>query len=344
MTRPIPAWPRRRLLALGGAGLLAPLAAPRLLRAQGSSAQGSPWRPSQSVRIVVPAAAAGTTDIMGRLLAAHLQPRWGQPAVVDNRSGAGGTIGTAEVARARPDGHTILLGNIGPQAIAYSLFRNLPYRADQLVPVSNMIRGPNVLVVHPSLPVSTAQEFIAYAKENPGKLSYGTPGVGQSPHLSTVWFSQLTGTRSIAVHYRGAGPAMVGLVAGEVQFSFDNLTSAVEQVRAGKVRALGVTSAERNPQLPDLPAMREVAPELARYEVNSWFGAFYPAGTPEAAVAALNAEIKAMLEMPETQKRFAEMGGVPAYGMPAQYAEFVRAETEKWGEVVRREGLQLDAG
>ncbi|ONG44615.1 C4-dicarboxylate ABC transporter [Pseudoroseomonas deserti] len=331
----------RRHLAALAAGLGLPLAA----RAQGSP-QGNQegWRPTQTVRVVVPAAAAGTTDIMGRLLAAHLTQRWGQSAVVDNKSGAGGTLGSAEVARARPDGHTILLGNIGPQAIAYSLFRNLTYKAEQLLPVSNMIRGPNVLVVHPSLPVHTPQEFLAYLRANPGKLSYGTPGLGQSPHLSAVWYNQLTGTQATAVHYRGAGPAMIALVAGDVQFSFDNLTSAVEQVRAGRVRALGVTSAERNPQLPDLPAMRETQAELARYEVNSWFGAFLPAGTPDAIVNALNAEIKTLLDMPETQKKFAEMGGVPSYGTPAQYAAFVRAETEKWGEVLKKEGLQLDAG
>lgn len=334
----------RRALLRGTSGGLGIALAGGLLPGLPRARAQEGWRPSQTVRVIVPAAAGGTTDIMGRLLANHLTQHWGQAAVVENKSGAGGTIGTAEVVRAKPDGHTILLGNIGPQAIAHSLFRNLPYRADQLIPVSNMIQGPNVLVVHPSLPVETAKDFIAYIRANPGKLSYGTPGLGQSPHLSAVWFSQLTGTRATAVHYRGAGPSMMGLVAGEVQFSFDNLTSAMVQVREGRVRALGVSSAERNPQLPDLPAMREVAPELANYEVNTWFGAFYPAGTPEAVVGALNAQIKALLELPETKKRFAEMGGVSAYGTPAQYAAFVRAETEKWGEVLKREGLQLDAG
>lgn len=328
----------RRAMLLGTGGALAAAALPRPALAQGA------WRPSQPLRIIVPAAAGGTTDIMGRLLAPFLQERWGQSVVVENKSGAGGTVGTAEVARARPDGHTILIGNIGPQAIAYSLFRNLPYTQDQLRPVSNMIIGPNVLVVHPALPVRTAAEFQQYLKENPNKLSYGTPGLGQSPHLSAVWYHQLTGTRATAVHYRGAGPAMVALMGGDVQFSFDNLTSAVEQVRAGRVRALGVTSAVRNPQLPDLPAMRETAPQLANYDVNTWFGAFYPAGVPEAAVTALNAEIKALLERPDTIRRFAEMGGVPAYGTPAEYAAFVKGETDKWGDVLRREGLQLDAG
>ena len=325
---------RRLLIGVVGAAAHASAA-----RAQGG------WRPSQAVRIVVPAAPGGTTDIMGRLLAAHLQQRWGQNAVAENKSGGGGTIGTTEVVRARPDGHTILLGNIGPQAIAYSLFRNLQYRPEDLAPVSNMIGGqPNVLVVHPSLPVNSVPEFVRHIRQSPGRLSYGTSGVGQSPHLSAVWFHQLTGTQGVPVHYRGAAPAMIALVGGEIQYMFDNLTTAVEQVRAGGVKALAVTSADRSPQLPELPALRETLPELADYDVSTWFGAFYPARTPEAAVRALNAEIKDLLDMPETRRRFAEMGGVPAYGTPERFAAFVRAEIEKWRGVIRREGLQLEAG
>jgi tripartite-type tricarboxylate transporter receptor subunit TctC len=302
------------------------------------------WRPNQTVRILVPAAPGGTTDIMGRILAGHLQARWGQNAVVDNRSGGGGTVGTAEAARAKPDGHTILLGNIGPQAIAYTLFRNLTYKAADLQPVSNMIRGPNVLVVHPSLPVHNVAEFVAYLRQNSGKLSYGTAGLGQSPHVSGMLFHQLTGIPGNAVHFRGASPAMVSLMAGDVQYMFDNLTTAVEQVRAGRVRALAVTSADRNSQLPDLPALREVVPELATYDVNTWFGAFYPAGVPDAAVQALNAEMKVLLDMAETQKRFVSMGGVADYGSVAAYSAFVQAETDKWGAVLRKEGLQVDVG
>jgi tripartite-type tricarboxylate transporter receptor subunit TctC len=328
----------RRAVLRGGALALGGMVLPRLARAEDA------WRATQTVRIIVPAAAAGTTDIMGRMLAPVLQERWGQAAVVDNRSGAGGTVGTAEAVRARPDGHTILVGNIGPQAIAYSLFRNLPYQPQQLIPVSNMIRGPNVLMLHPSVPVRTMPEFIRYLKEKNGRLNYCTSGPGQSGHLAAVWLQQLTGTQATAVHFRGAGPAMLALMGGDVEFAVDNLTTAVEQIRAGKVRALGVTSADRNAQLPDLPALRETMPELAEYDVSTWFGAFLPAGTPGAAVQALNAAIKALLDRPETQQRFAEMGGVAAYGTPAQYAAFVRAETEKWGNVVRREGLQMDIG
>ena len=326
----------RRMLIGAASGFAVAQASPT--RAQ------SGWRPSETVRVIVPAAPGGTTDIMGRLLAAHLQPRWNQNVVAENKSGAGGVIGTMEVVRARPDGHTMLMGNIGPQSIAHSLFRDLPYKPEDLVPVSDMIRGPNVLVVHPSVPAGSVPEFVGHLKRNPGKLSYGTPGLGQSPHLSGVWFHQLTETQGVPVHYRGAAPAMVALVGGDIQYMFDNLTTAIEQVRAGRVRALAVTSAERNPQLPDLPALRETMPELADYDVSTWFGVFYPAGVPEGAVRALNAEIKDLLDRPETRHRFAEMGGVPDHGTPERFAAFVRAETEKWRTVIRNEGLQLDVG
>ncbi len=321
----------RRLVLAGSA-----LAMPAIARAQ------SGWRPTQPVRIIVPAAPGGTTDIAGRMLGHHLAPRWGQPAVVENRSGGGGTIGTMEVVRAKPDGHTILSGNIGPQAIGYSLFRNLQYTPESLLPVSNMVRGPNVLVVHPSVPARTVPELIAHLKANPGQLGCGNPGVGQSPHLSAVWFAQLTGTSIIHVPFRGAGPAMVELVAGNIQLMFDNLTTAIEQIRAGKVRALAVTSADRSPQLPDLPALRETAPELAAYDVSTWFGMFLPAGTPAPIVQALNEEMRVLIESDEGKARFTQMGGVGAWSTPDRFAAFVKAEIEKWGAVIRREGLQIE--
>jgi tripartite-type tricarboxylate transporter receptor subunit TctC len=310
--------------------------------AAAAAARAQAWRPSQPVRIIVPAAPGGTTDIMARMLAQHLQQRFGSPALVENRAGGGGTIGTMEVVRAAADGHTILSGNIGPQAIAYSLFRNLPYTPDSLKPVSNMIRGPNVLVLHPSVPAASVPEFVAHLKRNPGRLSYGSPGVGQSPHLSGVWFTQLTGTDAIHVPFRGAGPAMIELVAGNIGFMFDNLTTAIEQIRAGRVRALAVTSGERNPQLPELPALRETMPELTNYDVSTWFGMFLPGATPPHIVAALNAEIRALVDAPETTARFATMGGVPAASDPERFATFVRDEIAKWAGVIRREGLQLD--
>ncbi len=331
----MPTTPRRAVL-------LSSLSLPALICT--ATAQTTAWRPTGPVRIVTPAAPGGTTDIMSRMLAGHLQPRWGVNVLAENRSGAGGVIGTMDVVRAAPDGHTILSGNIGPQSIAYSLFRNLPYRPEQLAPVSCMIRGPNVLVVHPSVPATSVPEFVAWLKANPGGRSYGSPGVGQSPHLSAVWFTQLTGTDAIHVPFRGAGPAMIDLVAGNIQFMFDNLTTAIEQIRAGRVRALAVTTADRNSQLPDVPAAQETMPELAPYDVSTWFGIFLPGATPAPVVRALNAEIQALVNDPATQSRFLTMGGVPAATDPEAFAIFVRAEIEKWGTVIRREGLQMEVG
>ncbi|MBR0681547.1 tripartite tricarboxylate transporter substrate binding protein [Roseomonas eburnea] len=301
------------------------------------------WRPSGQMRILVNAAPGGTTDIMARMLAAHLQQRWGATVVVENKGGGGGTIATAEIARAAPDMLNLLSTNIGPSSIAYSLFRNLPYRPESFQPVSCMIRGPNVLVVHPSVPANTVPELVALLRRDPGKLTYGTAGVGQSPHLSAAWFLQLTNTQAVPSHYRGSAPAMLDLLGGNIQFMFDNLSTAMPHIRGGRVRALAVTSAERNPQLPELPAMREAMPELAEYEVNTWFGIMAPAGVPADALRTVNLEIKALLDAPATISRFAEMGGVPAYGTPEQFAAFIRAEIEKWGAVVRREGVQIDA-
>ena len=319
------------------AALLLPLATPLVARAQD-------WKPAQSIRIVVPAAPGGTADISARLLAPFLQQHYGQNCVVENRSGAGGVIGTAEVVRAAPDGLTLLLGNIGPQAIGLSLYRSLPYAKDALLPVAGTVRGPNVLVVHPSVPANTVPELVAHLRKNPGKLSYGSPGVGQSPHLTGVWFNQATGTEAIHVPFRGAGPAAMELVAGNIQYMWDNLTSGISQIRAGRVRALAVSSADRNHQLPDVPAARETMPELARFDVNTWFGIFLPAATPRPAAESLNAAMKAWHDTDAVKARWREMGGVSLYGTPEQFAAFVANEVEKWGEVIRKEGLQMDLG
>jgi len=321
----------------------AALAAPLLALPVAARAQA--WRPSGPVHIIVPAAAGGTTDIMGRLVAQFLQARWnGAPVVVENRTGAGGTIGTLEVVRSRPDGTTLLLGNIGPQAIGYSLFRNLPYRADQIVPIAGTIRGPNVLVVNPAVEARSVAELAALLRARPGEIPYASTGVGQSTHLSPLLMLQMLHAQAIHVPHRGSAPAQLDVLAGNVAFLIDNLTGIIGHIQAGRVRALAVTSAERHPLLPDVPAMRETMPELANYEVNTWFGLFGPAGLPPAVVASLNAEIMAMLALPETQQRFTELGGMPMPGDAEAFAAFVRAETAKWAEVVRKEGIQLDAG
>jgi tripartite-type tricarboxylate transporter receptor subunit TctC len=296
------------------------------------------------VRIIVPAAAGGTTDIMGRLCAQHLQARWGTPVVVENRAGAGGTIGTLEAVRARPDGTTLLSGNIGPQAIAYSLFRNLPYKSEQIVPIAGQIRGPNVLVVNADTPVRNMAEFVAWLRADPGKVSYASTGVGQSTHLTPVWLLQLLNAEAIHVPFRGSAPAQIELLAGNVGFLVDNLTGVIEHIRSGKLRALAVTSADRNSEVPEVPAARETLPELAQFEVNTWFGLFGPAGLPAEIIRTVNAEINALLDLPETKQRFAMLGGVPMRFTVEEFASWVQVETEKWRGVIQREGLQLDAG
>jgi len=325
---------RRRVLS-AAAAFSATAAMPRF-------GQAADWRPTETVRLIVPAAAGGSTDVMGRLLAQHLQAVWGQSAIVENRSGAGGTIGTAEVARQKGDGHTILIGNPGPNAIAYSIFRNLTYKADQLQPVSNMIRIPNIVSAHPSVPIKSIAELIAYIKANPDKLTYGSSGTGQSPHLTGAWFLQLTGLKMVHVPFRGAGPALQAALGGEIQILFDNLYPSLPQVQDGKLNALAVTTPERSASAPEIPTMRESAPELAKFDVSSWFGVFLPKSAPAPIVDALNKEVKVMLERDDIKKNIAAMGARADYGTPQQFSDFVQAETVKFAAIIEKEGLQME--
>ena len=330
MSRPIS---RRRVLG-AAAGVSAAAILPRASLAD--------WRPTETVRVIVPAAAGGSTDVMGRLLAAHLQANWGQSAVVENRSGAGGTIGTAEVARQKGDGHTILIGNPGPNAIAYSIFRNLTYKADQLQAVSNMIRIPNIVSAHPSTGIKSIPELIAYLKANPDKLTYGSSGTGQSPHLTGAWFLQLTGLKMVHVPFRGAGPALQAGLAGDIQILFDNLYPSLPQVQDGKLNGLCVTTPERTASAPELPTMRESAPELSKFDVSSWFGVFLPKTAPQPVLDALNLQIKAMLERDDIKKNIAAMGARADYGTPQQFSDFVDGETKKFAAIIEKEGLQME--
>jgi tripartite-type tricarboxylate transporter receptor subunit TctC len=327
---------RRRVLS-AAAILSATSALPRLGRA------AAEWRPTETVRIIVPAATGGSTDVMGRFLAQHLQAVWGKPAIVENRSGAGGTIGAAEVARQKGDGHVILIGNPGPNAIAYSIFRNLTYKPDQLQPVSNMIRIPNIVSAHPSVPIKTIPELIAYIKANPDKLTYGSSGTGQSPHLTGAWFLQLTGLKMVHVPFRGAGPALQAALGGDIQILFDNLYPSLPQVQGGKLNALAVTTPARSPFAPDIPTMRESVPELSKFDVSSWFGVFLPKTAPAGIVDALNQQVKAMLDRADIRKNIEQMGAQADYGTPQQFSDFVQAETTKFAAIIEKEGLQMDA-
>ena len=325
---------RRRVLS-AAAALSATAALPRLGRT-------ADWRPTENVRLIVPAAAGGTTDVMGRLLAAHLQTAWGQSAIVENRSGGGGTIGTAEAVRQKGDGHTILVGNPGPNAIAYSIFRNMNYKADQLQPVSNLIRIPNIISAHPSVPIKSIADLIAYIKANPDKLTYGSSGVGQSPHLTMAWLLQLTGLKMVHVPFRGAGPALQAALSGDIQILSDNLFPSLPQVQDGKLNALAVTTPERSGSAPNIPTVRETGPELAKFDVSSWFGIFLPKSAPAPVVDALNKEIKVFLEREDIKKNIAAMGARSDYGSPQQFSDFVAAETAKFAGIIKQEGLQMD--
>ena len=329
------AFSRRRVLT-GAAAVSAAAVLPR------ASLGAGDWRPTETVRLIVPAAAGGSTDVMGRLLAAHLQTVWGQSAIVENRSGAGGTIGTSEVVRSKGDGHTILIGNPGPNAIAYSVFKNLNYKPEQLQPVSNMIRIPNIVSAHPSTGIKSIPELIAYLKANPDKLSYGSSGTGQSPHLTGAWFLQLTGLKMTHVPFRGAGPALQAGLGGDIQILFDNLYPSLPQVLDGKLNGLCVTTPERSEAAPKLPTMREAAPELAKFDVSSWFAVFLPKSTPPAVVDELNKQVKAMLDRDDIKKNIAAMGARADWATPQQFSEFVDAETKKFAAIIEKEGLQME--
>jgi tripartite-type tricarboxylate transporter receptor subunit TctC len=305
-------------------------------------AQTAAWRPTRPMRIVVPTAAAGANDVMARLAAQFLSPRLGQPIVVENRAGAGGTIGSMDVLRSPPDGHTLLMGNIGAQAIVYALARNLTYGPEDWLPISNMFTSPHVLVVYPGLPAQNPAELVALLRANPDKYSYGAPGIGSSPHLAALWFNQLARTRTVAVQYRGTAPASIDLYNGTVHYIFDLVSNQQEAIRAGRVRALAVTSAQRTPLMPEMPTMRESLPDFANFATGSWIGLLAPRGTPDAVIRTLNAEMKELLTGREAASRFLALGGEPAYGTPEEFGAFLRGEIAKWGEVVRREGLQVD--
>jgi tripartite-type tricarboxylate transporter receptor subunit TctC len=263
---------------------------------------------------------------------------------VENRSGGGGTIGTAEVVRQKADGHTILVGNPGPNAIAFSIFRNMKYKADELQAVSNLIRIPNIISAHPSVPIKSIGEMIAYVKANPDKLTYGSSGIGQSPHLTMAWLLQLTGLKMVHVPFRGAGPALQAALGGDIQILSDNLYPTLPQVQDGKLNALAVTTPERTASAPNIPTVREAGPELAKFDVSSWFGIFLPKGVPAPVLDALNKEIKVFLERGDIKENLAKIGARPDYGTPQQFSDFVAAETAKFGAIIKQEGLQMDAG
>ena len=265
--------------------------------------------------------------------------------MVENRSGGGGTIGTAEVVRQKGDGHTILVGNPGPNAIAYSIFRNMKYKADELQPVSNLIRIPNIISAHPSVPIKSIAELIAYIKANPDKLTYGSSGIGQSPHLTAAWFLQLTGLKMVHVPFRGAGPALQAALGGDIQILFDNLYPTLPQVEDGKLNALAVTTTgarRAGAQRSDHARERAGAGQVRRLVLVRHFPAEEP--RPRRWSTRSTRKSRCSWSARTSRTTMAKIGARTDYGTPQQYSDFVAAETAKFGAIIKQEGLQMDAG
>jgi tripartite-type tricarboxylate transporter receptor subunit TctC len=309
--------------------------------AAGSALGQAPTYPTRPIRIVVPFPPGGATDILARDVAQKLTDAWGQAVIVDNRPGAGGNIGSELVAKAAPDGYTLEMGTVGTHAINASLYAKMPYdHVKDFAPVILVASVPNVLEVNPALPVNSVAELIAYAKANPGKLNFASSGNGTSIHLSGELFKVMAGVQMTHVPYKGSAPALQDLIAGQVQLMFDNLPPSLPQIKAGKLRALAVTSAARASALPDVPTVAEAG--LPGFEASSWFGVLAPAGTPPAIVAKLNAEIARWLATPEAKEKLAKQGADAAGGSPEDFAKHIAAETAKWAKVVKESGAKID--
>jgi tripartite-type tricarboxylate transporter receptor subunit TctC len=329
---------RRELLTLAAAAAAAttwPLAA----RAQAA------W-PNKPVRIVVPFAAGGTTDILARALAPELGKAFGQTFVIDNKPGAGGNIGAAEVAKAAPDGYTFLMGTVGTHGINASLYPKLPYDPiKDFAPVTLVAGVPNVLVMNPAkaeaLKINSVPDLIRYARANPGKLNMASSGNGTSIHLSGELFKARTGTFMVHFPYRGSAPALLDLIGGTMDLMFDNLPSAMPQIRAGKLKALAVTSAQRSSAIPELPTIAEAGP-VPGFDASSWFGLLAPAGTASDIVNRVQQESLKAMQTPALKERLQSQGAIPSGMTPAEFAALIAAETKKWAEVVKTSGAKVD--
>jgi tripartite-type tricarboxylate transporter receptor subunit TctC len=322
--------PRRRFLRLA-AGAAALPAVSRIARAQ--------TYPSRPVRVIVPFAPAGTTDILARLIGQWLSEQLGQSFIVENRPGASTMIGTEAVVRAPADGYTLILAatasaintTLYEKKISYDFLRDI-------APIAGILRVPNVVVVHPSLPVRTIPELIAYAKANPGRINVESPGAGTSSHLAGELFKVMTGVDMIHVQYRGNGPALIDLLAGQVQVGFDTMPASIAYVRAGKLRALAVSTVTRSQTLPDLPTVSE----FPGYESSGYFGLGAPGKTPAEIIDKLNREVNAGLADPKLRAQLTDLGGMILAGSPADFRKLIDDETEKWGKVIRAANIKPD--
>jgi len=297
--------------------------------------------PNRPVRYICPFPAGDGTDTVTRIVGAKLAERWGRPVIVDNRPGAGGSLGVDAAARASPDGYTLLMGTIATHAINPAVYRKLPYdHVKDFAPVSLIGMTPNVLVVHPAAPAKTVAEFIAHARRMPGKINYGSAGVGSSAHLSMELLKAMTGTDVVHVPYKGGAAALTDLLGGNVQAMFGTLPLQLPLIKTGKVHALGVTTAKRSSQAPNVPTIAESG--VPGYAVAFWFALFAPAATPKPILAKLNVDIVHALNLPETKRRLEEVGVDVAVSTPDQLADFVKSETAKWAKVAKDSGAIVD--
>jgi tripartite-type tricarboxylate transporter receptor subunit TctC len=304
-----------------------------------SSSALSQAYPSRPVRYIVPFPPGGATDIIARVLAQKMGEAWGQPVVVENRAGAAGAIGSDAVAKAAPDGYTILMGTTSTHAVNPAINPSLPYNnVTDFAPVTLVATFPNVLVAHPST-ASSLQELIALLKANPGKYNFGSSGAGSSTHLTGELFKLMTKTDINHIPYKGTGPLLNDLMAGHVAFAFDQITAVMSGVQAGRMRALGVASAERNAALPNVPAIAE---QLPGFEATAWVGIFAPAKTPAEVTTKIQMESKRIMQQPDIAKRMAELGATPVASPPAEFAAFVQKDTAKWRDLVNTAKIKIE--
>jgi tripartite-type tricarboxylate transporter receptor subunit TctC len=330
---------RRMLAAIGRAGVAAAAAGP-LAAIPVFAQDAAAGVPSKPIRIVVGFAPGGATDIVARAIAQKLQDAWGQPVTIDNKPGAGSNIAAEIVARADPDGHTLLLGTIA-NATNMSLYKNLKYDTlRDFAPITQLMAAPSVLVVSPMLPVDDLKGLVALAKAKPGTLTYASSGAGGSPHLAGVLLEQRAGVQMVHVPYKGAAPALSDVISGQVNLGFKTALSAIPSMQAGKLKPIAVAANKRLPQIPNVPTMAEAG--LPDFEVSSWNGMLAPAKTPPAIIAKLHREIVKILEMPDIRERFTTQAAEPIGSTPDAFRAYIKAEIDRWGAVSKQANVQLD--